>query len=159
MDPGSDTEFIRNGLPEQLGLQGDPITCCPKILNKEYRQAPTIKYNLNLEDWRGNLHPVVALGLESITTLSQEPDLAPIKSLLSRYPEEILHRPRGRVDVLLGLRNTRLHGKNVSKSNSELASSTAPTFLLLCQFVSPWQSGGRLGKIVSNINKISQPCT
>merc|ERR1712055_292210 len=51
----------------------------------------------------------------AITTLPRDPDLGPIKSLFSGYPQEMFHRPQGRVDLLLGLRNTRLHGKVVKE--------------------------------------------
>merc|ERR1712055_1269804 len=66
-----------------------------------------------LEDRKGNLHSVTALGLDAVTTLPQDPDLGPIRSLLAGYPEDMFHRPQGRVDLLLGLRSTRLHGKVV----------------------------------------------
>merc|ERR1712055_1042166 len=68
-----------------------------------------------LEDRKGNLHSVTALGLDAVTTLPQDPDLGPIRSLLAGYPEEMFHRPQGRVDILLGLRSTRLHGKVVKE--------------------------------------------
>merc|ERR1712055_894245 len=51
----------------------------------------------------------------AITTLPRDPDLGPIKSLFSGYPQEMFHRPQGRVDLLLGLRNTRLHGRVVKE--------------------------------------------
>ena len=113
IDPGSDTGFIRNEFAEGIGLKGEPVTCFLKVVGNEYRTVPTMKYNITLEDRKGNLHLVTALGLDAITTLPQDPDLGPIRSLLVGYPEEMFHRPQGRVDLLLGLRSTRLHGKVV----------------------------------------------
>ena len=50
------------------------------------------------------------MGLESITTLPHDPDLSPIQHLVEGYPQDVLQRPQGEVDVLLGLRNSALHG-------------------------------------------------
>ena len=59
------------------------------------------------------MHEISALGLASITTLPPDPDLSPLLPLLGDVPEAVLHRPQGRVDLLVGLRNSGLHGKDV----------------------------------------------
>ena len=43
VDPGSDTDFIHQGFAEELGLQGEPVTCYLKVVNNEYRKVPTMK--------------------------------------------------------------------------------------------------------------------
>ena len=50
------------------------------------------------------------MGLETITVLPPDPDLTPLPGLLGGYPDAVLQRPQGEVDILLGLRNSALHG-------------------------------------------------
>ena len=113
IDPGSDTDFIRNDFAKDLGLKGESVTWFLKVVGSEYETVTTIQYNIALEDRKGSLHEITVLGLDAITTLPRDPDLGPIRRPLSEYPEEIFHRPQGRVDILLGLQNTRLNGKVV----------------------------------------------
>ena len=53
------------------------------------------------------------MGLDAITTLPPDPDLSGIQDLVDGYPAEVLQRPQGEVDILLGLRNSALHGSTV----------------------------------------------
>ena len=66
-----------------------------------------------LEDRFGVRHEVTAMGLDAITTLPPDPDLSGIRDLVQGLPEEVLKRPQGEVDILLGLRNSALHGSTV----------------------------------------------
>ena len=94
-------------------MKGEPVTCFLNVVGYKRKRMPTRKYTITLVDRRGNPHVITALGLDEITTLPPDPDLSPIRNLLPGYPQEIFHRPQGRVDLLLGLRNTGLHGKVV----------------------------------------------
>ena len=113
VDSGSDTDYVRHGFAESLGLEGEPQVCRIKVVDMDYRTVDTAKYELSVVDVDGETHAVSAQGLGSITTLPPDPSLSPLLHLLEGVPEEVLVRPQGRVDVLLGLRNSKLHGKDV----------------------------------------------
>ena len=109
VDPGSDTNYICHDYVRRLGLQGVPYSCYLKVVDTEYVKKSSAKYKFDVMDRYGQVHHVSAVGLESITTLPDEPDLSPLSPLLSGQPSEILYRPRGTVDVLLGLESSILH--------------------------------------------------
>ena len=113
VDPGSDTNYVRHDYAKRLGVVGTPYTCYLKVVDVEYLQKETAKYKLEITDKDGAIHKVSALGLDSITTLPPEPDLSPLLPLLDRLPREILERPHGEVDILLGLGSSTLHGRTV----------------------------------------------
>ena len=69
VDPGSDTDFIRNNFAKDLGLKGEPVMCSLKVVGYEHRTVPTTKYSITLVDRRGKLHEITTLGLDAITTL------------------------------------------------------------------------------------------
>ena len=111
MDPGSDTDFIREGFARSLGLTGTPVTRFLKVVGEDYCPVQTVQYEFQLQDIQGQRHSIVAWGLESVTSLPPDPDLAPLLPLLQEYPRAMLQRPQGEVDVLLGLPNLKLHGR------------------------------------------------
>ena len=110
VDPGSDTNFVRHGFAEQLGLVGEPCTFRLKVVDREARPINTARYQIDVEDGSGQYHAVYAMGLDTITVLPPDPDLAPLRELLRGYPDDVLDRPQGEVDLLLGLRSSALHG-------------------------------------------------
>ena len=110
IDPGSDTNFITHSLAAKLGLQGQPYQFRLNVVDREARPIQTARYQFKVEDRLGSRHAIQAMGLESITTLPSDPDLSPIHHLVERYPREVLDQPQGEVDILLGLRNSALHG-------------------------------------------------
>ena len=110
IDPGSDTNFVRHEFARQLGLVGEPCNFRLKVVDREARPIQTARYRMIVEDRQGNGHWVSALGLETITILPPDPDLTPIQHLVRDIPEAVLDRPQGEVDVLLGLRDSALHG-------------------------------------------------
>ena len=63
-----------------------------------------------IEDKEGQKHWVTALGLDTITVLPPDPDLSPLQELMQGLPAAVLQRPQGNVDILLGLRDSALHG-------------------------------------------------
>ena len=85
------------------------------MVDQEARPISTARYRLELEAQDGSRHVVIALGLDTITVLPPDPDLAGLQELLSEYPPEVMSRPQGEVDVLLGLRNSALHGVTVEQ--------------------------------------------
>ena len=110
IDPGSDTNFITHSLAARLRLQGQPYQFRFKVVDLEARPIQTARYQFQVEDRLGARHTIQAMGLESITMLPSDPDLSPIQHLVESYPPEVLDRPQGEVDILLGLRNSALHG-------------------------------------------------
>ena len=111
IDPGSDTDYVRHDFAKSLGLQGTPFSCFMKVVDMDYVHKRSATYNLDVTDKDGERHQVTALGLDSITTLPEEPNLDPLLPLLVGLPREVLDRPQGQVDVLLGLRSSALHGR------------------------------------------------
>ena len=111
VDPGSDTNFIKHEFAQQLGLEGEACQFRLKVVDRDARPIKTARYRLEVEDCAGARHVVYAMGLETITVLPPDPDLTPIKELLRGYPEAVFDRPQGDVDILLGLRNSALHGR------------------------------------------------
>ena len=115
IDPGSDTNFIRNEFAVQLGLVGESCQFRLKVVEQEARPIHTTRYTLEIEAKDGTRHVIIAMGLDTITVLPPDPDLSVLRDLLSGYPEEMLQRPQGEVDILLGLRNSALHGSTVEQ--------------------------------------------
>ena len=77
----------------------------------DYVQKKTAMYELQIVDREGTEHRVEALGLDTVTILPDEPDLSPLTPLLEGLLQEVLVRPKGQVDILLGLGSSALHGK------------------------------------------------
>ena len=115
IDPGSDTNFIRNEFAQQLGLAGDKCQFRLKVVDLEARPISTTRYTMEMEDKNGQRHTVVAMGLDTITVLPPDPDLSAIQDLVAEYPADVLRRPQGEVDILLGLKNSALHGNTVEQ--------------------------------------------
>ena len=95
VDSGSDTDYVRHGFAESLGLEGEPHVCRIKVVDMDYRTVNTAKYGLSVVDVDGEAHAVSAQGLGSITTLPPDPDLSPLLPLLGDVPPEVLARPQG----------------------------------------------------------------
>ena len=115
IDPGSDTNFIKHEFARKLGLVGAPCNFRLKVVDREARPIDTARYQVLVEDRAGAKHVVDALGLETITILPPDPDLSPIQGLVQHLPEAVLQRPQGDVDMLLGLRDSALHGTTVQQ--------------------------------------------
>ena len=115
VDPGSDTNFVRNDFAKSLGLTGEPCEFRLKVVDLEARPIRTTRYVVEIEDKTGARHSVRAMGLDTITILPPDPDLSPISGLVQGYPPEVLQRPQGDVDLLLGLRDSYLHGCTVQQ--------------------------------------------
>ena len=111
VDPGSDTDYICHDFAQSLGLQGTPYSCFMKVMDMDYIHKRSTTYDLKVLDRDGERHSIATLGLDSITTLPEEPSLDPLLPLLDGLPRDVLDRPQGQVDVLLYLRSSSLHGK------------------------------------------------
>ena len=122
IDLGSDTNFVRNKFARQMELRGEPCHFCLKVVDIDARPLQTTKYQFDLEDHYGNHHAIVAMGLDEITSLPPDPDLGPIQDLVQGYPREVLQRPQGEVDILLGLHNSALHGSTAHQWGNLLES-------------------------------------
>ena len=113
VDPGSDTDYIRHDYARRLGLQGVPYSYFLKVVDSEYVLKKSARYEFDLVDKDGETHCVSVLGLETIMTLPDKPDLSPLLPLLDGVPVEVLDRPKGQVDILLGLCSSSLHAWTV----------------------------------------------
>ena len=115
IDSGSNTDYIRHDFAASLGLSGEQHQCKIKVIDSDYRTVETAKYQMTIVDRDNVEHQVTALGLESITTLPNDPDLTLLLSILGDVPAATLDRSQGRVDVLIGLRNSTLHGRDANE--------------------------------------------
>ena len=148
VDSGSDTDYVRHGFAETLGMEGEPHVCRLKVVDMDYRTVNTARYSLTVVDRDGDPHTIAAKGLGSITTLPPDPDLSPLLPLLGDVTEQVLTRPQGRVDVLLGLRNSKLHGRDVGEwGNLRLLQSRFGCGWALRGTHELLQSPGNLGKL------------
>ena len=100
---------------KSLHLQGELCQFRLKVVDRDARPIETMRYRLELEDKNGEQHEIVAMGLDNITVLPPDPDLAPLQALEPSIPPAALQRPQGHVDILLGLRNSALHGRTVAQ--------------------------------------------
>ena len=112
VDSGSDTDYVRHEFAKELGLTGEPHLCRIKVVDMEYQTVKTAKYALEVMDNEGEKHDIAAQGLASIATLPPDPDLTPLLPLVGSASEAIVNHPQGRIDVLLGLRSSKLHGRD-----------------------------------------------
>lgn len=85
------------------------------MVNDEYREYDARRYKLWIEDREGERHFVLAVGIPNVTSLPAAPDLSSLRDKLLAYPEEILNRISGEVDILLGLPTSSLHGWSVKQ--------------------------------------------
>ena len=81
VDPGSDTNYVTHNFARALGLTGTPYTWFLKVVDMEYLEKSTAHYDFDIVDREGATHHIQALGLDTITTLPDEPDLSPIEGL------------------------------------------------------------------------------
>ena len=86
VDSRSDTDYIRHGFVQSLGLVGVPYTCRLKVVDMDYRPIHTARYTFEVIDREGERHVISALGLGSITCLPSDPDLRPLRPLLGDIP-------------------------------------------------------------------------
>ena len=115
VDPGSDTNFVRHDFATSIGLVGEECQFRLKVVDRDARPLTTRRYTIEVEDKDGHRHTISALGLDSITRLPPDPDFTPIKHLVEHLPPAVLDRPQGEVDILLGLKNSALHGRTVEQ--------------------------------------------
>ena len=88
---------------------GTPTTIYLKVVNKQHEEVRTVEYAFNMEDKDGTLHRIIAVGLETIT---DEGGLCDLYSLSKMFPEvapELLKRPTGPVDLLIGMDHRGIH--------------------------------------------------
>ena len=111
IDPGSDTNFITHDLARRLGVQGQPYQFRLKVVDREARPIQTARYCVEIEDKFGARHQIEAMGSGFHNDACRTTLICPLFNIsMDGYPEDVLRRPQGKVDVLLGLRNSSLHG-------------------------------------------------
>ena len=104
-DTGSTCTIVTHSLARRLNLYGRPVVVYMRTVNGE-RKLETFLYILELLDVKGKRCPVVALGMDEITSDVEAIEMGGVKHLFSaevckRWPQ-LSERPVGRVDCLLG---------------------------------------------------------
>ena len=93
VDPGSDTNFVTHEFAKSLKLQGEICHFRLKVVDRDARPLETVRYQMEVEDKHGQQHHVIAMGLDSITVLPPDPDLAPPEEVVSVHSQRRLPAP------------------------------------------------------------------
>ena len=117
-DPGSNLNFIRHDLAKQLKLVGVPTPIYLRVVDTEYREKEVLVFQLGVEDRRGVLHQMEAVGVETIAEALPIADQEAVREAFPEAPEAALQRPVGQAGVLLSMSERQLHsgdGKEVGR--------------------------------------------
>ena len=101
-DSGSTLTLCLHKWARAQGLSGRPVTVYLCVLRGQYEAVQTMEYDFEMVDVHGGRHWVTAVGLDKLT---KEAEGGNIKIAFDKFPgvnPEILERPEGEVEVLIG---------------------------------------------------------
>ena len=132
-DPVATTVFFDNGATISLcthdwaakaNVEGTPTTLYLRVIGEQYQRVKIQVYPVSLTDNNGNVHTVIAHGMDVITEVQMTPDLQPIKQLFPGVPDVVFERPTGPVDLLIGQNYRKLQPKGgVDRGNLRMVQS------------------------------------
>ena len=111
-DPGSTDNFVTHALARRLQLPSTPTSLFIRVLDQQYRERPTMVYFMNVVDMQGTTHRIEAIGMDSLTDVAPAPEVSTLATLFPSAPPAAtaaFRRPHGVVQLLLGMRDRRLH--------------------------------------------------
>ena len=86
IDPGSDTNFVRNDFAQAIGLVGEECQFRLKVVDRDARPLTTRRYTLEIEDKEGNRHSVSGLGVGFHHGIAPGPGLQPNRGPGQAHP-------------------------------------------------------------------------
>ena len=102
-DSASDATLITHKMARALGLHGQNIVVTITKVGNVVEQCSTKRYNFDIHDMWGVEHIISAIGMDEIASDIPYIDLSNIDKKFPGFTPEILNRPKGKVDMLVGL--------------------------------------------------------
>lgn len=102
-DSGSDITLIRHARARELGIKGKDITMTIIKVGNDRETFSTKEYRVQLEDKEGSVIEIAAIGTEEISAEVSSRDMSDIAKLFKDITSEDIRRPKGSVDILLGI--------------------------------------------------------
>ena len=133
-DNGATIGLIREQFAIKLRLVGHKVKKMVQIVGQDWSIWETIQYAVTLVDRTGSKHLVKVFSIESITSPM---DHVFLDGIMHKFPDtrlSSLERPKGQVDLLIGLDRSSLHPK--------AAQSVGDLTLYESLFGSGWVLGG-----------------
>ena len=108
-DGGATISLITFSKVKSLGLNGTPIKLTVVKVGGTTEEIQSQKYDLDLTDKSGKRIRVQVYGIDKISTNIRSVKLNGILALFSGVKEKDIQRPRGEIDVLMGLEYAGYH--------------------------------------------------
>ena len=102
-DPGATLSLCTHLWAQTYNLPSRPTTVYLKVVNQAHEKIRTPEYRFFLKDNDGNDHEIWAVGLDNITDEIEYCGLENTYSLFPEIDKALLTRPRGPVDILIGM--------------------------------------------------------
>ena len=102
-DSASDTTLITHRMAKLLGLRSKNVIVTITKVGNVVDQCNTKQYNINVHDKWGVEHTISALGMDEIASEIPYVNLYNIDQKFPGFSPRILNRPKGKVDMLIGL--------------------------------------------------------
>jgi hypothetical protein len=104
LDEGAQVSLIRNGAAKKFATgPGRPWSLRLQVVGDCFRTIPTRLYDIYLVDSSGTVRPIVAAGVEKISSAGAVPDLSSVKDVFPGILPSTLSRPQGEIDLLVGM--------------------------------------------------------
>ena len=107
-DSGSTGSLCTHRWATERGLRSQPVTYYLQVVGQGASMKRTNKYFGELVDRQGGWHQVHFLGIETLTSCGELPDLRAVRHLFPNVPDETFVQSKRPVEVLLGKNFTSL---------------------------------------------------
>ena len=88
VNPGSNVNFIQEGLARRLGLTATPTSVQIKVVDEDFSERKANGYQLGLRDRFGGVHWMEALGVNSITACRKLANLEEVRQAFPKIPDQ-----------------------------------------------------------------------
>lgn len=109
VDPGSNVNFIKTDLAEQLGLEGVQTTIHLRVIDSDYQEKSVLVYQAGVRDRAGKLHIMSCIGVASITRSTVTFDAMEARKKFPHAMEEAVNRVEGEAGMLVSMTERHLH--------------------------------------------------
>ena len=133
-DTGSTISLISKSFAKQLGLKGIKSKQSVQVAGHDVETWDTFIHVVKMVDKSGQVHSVTCYEIPDITGDIERVDIKPVLSLYDDLTEDLVRRPIGKVDFLLGNNYAGLHptvSEEDTRGNLRLLRSKFNTGLLL----------------------------